>query len=170
MGRWDKKILSIDIWPIRRELSYRHYNKLPEDIRSILDKSELTPKRKHLASVLFINGLSIDKSIKYASKCSQDTLLSLFKHYPYHERSLKYIIREFKHQGFIPLSQYKRYNPKFAYIITNIRIDGEFWIYPKRFTTKYDLLIKGYTYLYEVWGEFGLQGYTKIQYGTNKSS
>lgn len=171
MEKWDRKILSIGTWQIRRELSYRSYNKLPKDIQKSLDEAELTPKRKHIASILIKRGLPLEKSIKYTTKCSHDTLSSLYKLKPCPlciERDLKYIREEFKHQGFIPLSQYKRYKPKFAYIVTNIRIDGEIWIYPKRFTTRYDLLKKGYPYLYDVWGEFGLIGYTKIQYGTNK--
>lgn len=161
MGRGNKEIQINGIWEIRRELSYRYYKRLPLEIKEILDNSNLTPRRLLLAILLYRNGINIKRSIRRAKK--SENVPICFKV----ELNLKYVISEFKFQGFIPISKYKKFNPRYPHITTNFLIDGEYWIYPKRFGSTYDHLNKGYQLIENVFPDYGLTGYTKILYGTD---
>lgn len=144
----------------RRELSYRYYRRLSSKEKRLIELSNLSPLRKLLAIYTYKkNDISLRKSLRLSEKF--DTTNITFKF----EDNLKYVISEFKFRGFIPISQYKRYNRKFPYITTNFKIDSEFYIYPKRFGSTYKHLEKGYSLIEKVFFEYGVQGYTKILYG-----
>lgn len=146
----------------KRELSYRYYNKLSSKDKAIIDNSDLTPVRRLLAMYFYRkNDISLNKAIRISRKYSVSNIS--FKN----DELLKYVISEFRFRGFIPLSEYKRFNPKYPHITTNFKIDGDFWIYPKRFGSTEKHLLKGYPLIERVFPEYGIQGYTRILYGTD---
>lgn len=145
----------------KRELSYRYYRKLSSKEQTLLDNSNLTPVRKLL--VMFLNkkqNIHIKRAIRLVGKLNTSDIKLSFKY-----EKQKYAIMEFKFRGFIPLSQYKRFNPKYPHITTNFKIQGEFWIYPKRFASTLEQIHKGYDLIDKVFMEYGVQGYTRILYG-----
>lgn len=143
----------------KRELSYRYYKRLSSKEKRLVDLSNLSPLRKLLAIYTYKkSNISLKKSLRLSEKFDTSKLSFRF------EDNLKYVVSEFKFRGFIPISQYKM-NKRFPYIITNFKIDGEFYIYPKRFGSTYKHLEKGYTLIEKVFFEYGVQGYTKILYG-----
>lgn len=143
----------------KRELSYRYYKRLSSKEKRLVDLSNLSPLRKLLAIYTYKkSNISLKKSLRLSEKFDTSKLSFRF------EDNLKYVVSEFKFRGFIPISQYKM-NKRFPYIITNFKIDGEFYIYPKRFGSTYKHIKKGYTLIENVFFEYGVQGYTKILYG-----
>lgn len=144
----------------RRELSYRYYRRLSSSEINQIELSGISPLRKLLAIYNYRKcNISLKKSIRLSKKFDTSTIS--FKI----EDNLKYVIEEFKFRGFIPLSKFTRYKKKYPYIITNFKIDGEIYIYPKRFGSTYLDLKKGYELIDKVFYEYGVQGYTKILYG-----
>lgn len=145
----------------KRELSYRLYGRLSSKDKQRLDKSNITPIRKLLA--MFTkkkHGISMNKAIREAKKIDILGLTLKFK-----IECQEYAIREFKFRGFIPISQYKKFNPNYPHVTTNFKIQGEYWIYPKRFGNNFYQLQKGYEPIHNVFMEYGVQGYTRILYG-----
>lgn len=77
--------------------------------------------------------------------------------------------KQFTFKGFIPLEEYKRYNPdKYCYIMANRLLDGKQYIYPAKFTNNYKLMRRGIPDIHQVFGLIALPGFTRIQYATKK--
>lgn len=143
---------------IHRELSYRYYKKLPTKEKVILDKANLMPCQKLIA--MYINK-HITKNMALAIKESS-------KYYyltEYKETNPKYLIKELQFRGFIPLHKYKKFKPQYCHMITNQKIGGDFWIYPENFYIDDRDKNKGLRFIYDVWGKYGIQTYTKLRYG-----
>lgn len=78
----------------------------------------------------------------------------------------KYLIRELQWELWKPLSDYKIRN-KYAYFMTNRKLDSEIWVYPIRFSDNYETSKKGkyqYQSYTEMMGKLGFPGLTKISY------
>lgn len=76
----------------------------------------------------------------------------------------KYTIRELQWELWKPLSQYK-IRDKYAYFMTNRKLDSEIWVYPIRFSDNYETSKKGkYRSYTEMMGKLGFPGLTKISY------
>lgn len=80
--------------------------------------------------------------------------------YPYPKD--KYIIKQLEFMGWVPESEY-RIRDKYAYFITNKRLEGNYYIYPKRFSDSYATKNKAEFYHYYM-GLIGLPGITRVQY------
>lgn len=77
------------------------------------------------------------------------------------------IKKQFIFRGFIPLQEYKSYNPKkYCYVMANKLLDGVEYIYPARFTHNYKLMRKGIPNIHQVFGKIAIPGFTKIKYAT----
>lgn len=143
-----------------RELSYRVYKRLPEIAKKALDKSNLYPIYKLIAMHLYHKGYG---TIKHCISISSNYTIQI----RYRETNPKYLIKELKFRGFIPLSQFKDFNPKYCHIITNIKLENDFWVYPENFgitPIHKDMGLRG---IYDVWGKYGILSYTKLRYGTD---
>lgn len=76
----------------------------------------------------------------------------------------KYIIRELQWELWKPLSDYK-IRDKYAYFMTNRKLDSEIWVYPIRFSDNYETSKKGkYQSYTEMIDKLGFPGLTKISY------
>lgn len=77
----------------------------------------------------------------------------------------KDLIKQLRFRGYIPLPEYKRYNPKkYCYIMANKILDGVEYIFPARFTHNYKLMRKGIPNIHKEFGKRAIPGSTKIQY------
>lgn len=76
--------------------------------------------------------------------------------------------KQFIFKGFIPLQEYKGYNPKkYCYIKANRLLDGKEYIYPARFTHNYKLMKRGIPNIHDAFSKVAIPGFTRIQYSTN---
>jgi hypothetical protein len=76
----------------------------------------------------------------------------------------KYLIKELRWELWKPLSGYK-IRHKYAYFMTNRKLDSEIWVYPIRFSDNYETSKKGkYQSYTEMMGKLGFPGLTKISY------
>lgn len=76
----------------------------------------------------------------------------------------RYIKKELISQGFVPLSSYKTHK-RYAYIITNRKIEDDFYIYPRKFSDNYEILKKGkYPNIHNHFMYYGIPGIIKIKY------
>lgn len=149
----------MEVLVINRELSYRTYKRLPPKAKSILDEHSLTPVHKLMAMYLYIKDNR--HNIKKCIRKSRNYQLQV----KYRETNPKYLINELRFRGFIPLSQFKKFKPKYCHIITNHKIGGDYWVYPENFYINYNDRNKGKRYIYNVWGLYGIQGITKLSDG-----
>ena len=75
----------------------------------------------------------------------------------------KYLLRQLRFMGYVPLSTYK-IRSGYAYFMTNRMLEGEYYVYPKRFADNYRTLQKGkYPYYMPYMGLYGLPGITKLK-------
>lgn len=80
----------------------------------------------------------------------------------------KYLKRQLIFMGYVPLSEYK-VRSKYCYFITNRMIEGEYWIYPQRFSDNYKTLQKGkYPYFQDYLGLYGLPGITRTKFSNER--
>lgn len=75
----------------------------------------------------------------------------------------KYYKRELEFRGFIRLENYKM-RPRWAYVLTNRKIDGSIWVYPQKLMDNYSLSKKGKPHYQGVFERIALPGITKIKY------
>lgn len=76
----------------------------------------------------------------------------------------KYLKNQFTFLGYVPLSTYK-IRHKYCYFMTNRMLEGEYYIYPARYSDDYRTLQKGkYPYFQEVMGLIGIPGITKTKF------
>lgn len=76
----------------------------------------------------------------------------------------KYLKKQLLFLGYKPLSQVKL-RSRYAYFITNRMLEGDYLVYPQRFSDNYKTLKKGKYPFYEPFmGLIGIPGITKIKY------
>lgn len=81
----------------------------------------------------------------------------------------KYLKRQLLLLGYKPISEVKM-RSKYAYFMTNRMLEGEYLVYPKRFSDHYKSLHKGKYPFYEPYmGKMGIPGITKISYSNERS-
>ncbi len=81
-----------------------------------------------------------------------------FRRYEYQE---VYLEKEFLFRGFVLEDSYKK-KPEFNYIISNRKINGKRYIYPKPFGRDISIINQGYQNIYEAINYIGVEGYTKV--------
>lgn len=73
--------------------------------------------------------------------------------------------KELRFRGFVPENEYKTKPSKFGYFITNRSINGQKFIYPKRFINTYDTKLMSKYPMYDKYmGMYGIRGLTRYQY------
>lgn len=84
--------------------------------------------------------------------------------YPHINILDRYIIEELRFEGWVPLNKYKM-RDKFAYIMTNRKLESDFWVYPVKLSDNYETMKKGKHLSYqEVFGKVGFPGLTKLSF------
>lgn len=81
-----------------------------------------------------------------------------FRRYEYQE---VYLEKEFLFRGFVLEDSYKK-KSEFNYIISNRKINGKRYIYPKPFGRDISIINQGYQNIYEAINYIGVEGYTKV--------
>lgn len=149
-------------------LSYRRYNKLSqgEKIQFNLDCLNHPPRIWQIS--LFLTKVYNVKFNRILFKKAYDFLEDFDNASIEFQNQIniqdKYIIRELRWELWKPLSTYK-IRSKYAYIMTNRKLDSEFWVYPIRFSDNYETSKKGkYKSYTDVFGKIGFPGLTKISY------
>ena len=148
-------------------LSYRRYERLTPEEKEVFDtnKSSYSPKEWSLA--LHIKATLKQRfklrHFKIAHKLVREAEQYYLQHgYPGHSEEVGYnekaLAKQFQFQGFIPLSTFKRYNESFSYIISNRKINGTFWIYPKKLQS--GLQQGRHLDLWETFSKVGIPGLT----------
>lgn len=166
---------------IRRRyvLSFRRYNKLSKKEKEIFDKykDQYTPNEWRLALQIKV---SLRKPFKkrYFKLAHKIKPLEVEKYYlthgyPGHSIEVNFselaLANEFKFQGFIPLMEFKRYKSGFAYIISNKKLAGTYWIYPKKLADGLINIIYKNRYK-ELWSTFSSLGITGCTYARQSGS
>lgn len=159
MGKRDSEILSHGIQRlIRRELSYRSSKNIPKKVIKTLEENIDRPRVRHLALILYKNGVNLKDCLKICKG-----LKELPDPKPRKKEKIYHAIKEFKFQGFVPMSKIKICS-RYAYITTNFLVNGEYLIHPKKFGHHINTLKRGYPLIENEFPYYGVIGYTKIMY------
>ena len=143
-------------------LSYKRYIDLSISDRKLISSYNLMPNMRDLAIILHKEkNYSLERSVRLISKPK-----FLEEYYKYLSSlkfkestiSLSDLKNEFRFRGFIPLSDFKGFNKRNDYIASNIQIEGEYYIYPLKFSYKRNLNIHKYFH------GICIPGYTRIIY------
>jgi hypothetical protein len=83
--------------------------------------------------------------------------------YPYKHNIHKKLANQFKFLGYIPLKEYKLRHG-YAYITSNISIEGIIYIYPMRLVDDYRKMRPGYYQWQRIFEHHSIAGFTRINY------
>lgn len=84
----------------------------------------------------------------------------------------EFILKELLIQGFIPMSEFpmKTKTGWYAYLVTNRKVCGDYYIYPEHFAHDYRAYKKGYRDIHIALNSgIGQEGYTRIYYTAYKN-
>lgn len=106
---------------------------------------------------------SLERSLKWAKRHYKrySNYLVYENHFRRYEHREVYLEKEFLFRGFIPEDSYKK-KPEFNYFISNRKINGKRYIYPKPFGRDISIINQGYQNIYEAINYIGVEGYTKV--------
>lgn len=149
-------------------LSYRRYNKLSQGEKNQFNLDCLNHPPRIWQIALFLTKVYHIKFNRILFKKAYDFLEDFDKASLKFQNQViipdKYLIRELRWELWKPLSDYKIRN-KYAYFMTNRKLDSEIWVYPIRFSDNYETSKKGkYQSYTEMMGKLGFPGLTKISY------
>ena len=84
----------------------------------------------------------------------------------------EFILKELLIQGFVPMSEFpmKMQTGWYAYLVTNRKVCGDYYIYPEHFAHDYRAYKKGYRDIHIALNSgIGQEGYTRIYYTAYKN-
>lgn len=81
----------------------------------------------------------------------------------------KYLKRQLLFMGYQPISRVKM-RSSYLYFMTNKMLEGEYLVFPKRFSDNYKTLKKGkYPYFQSYMGLMGIPGITKTRFSNERN-
>ena len=148
----------------KRNLGYRRFKRLSKKEKILFTNNDLEIGIKCLA--LKYNGItkkSLERSLRWAKRHYKrySNYLVYENHFRRYEYQEVYLEKEFLFRGFVPEDSYKK-KPEFNYIISNRKINGKRYIYPKPFGRDISIINQGYQNIYEAINYIGVEGYTKV--------
>lgn len=106
---------------------------------------------------------SLERSLRWAKRNYKrySNYLVYENHFRRYEHKEEYLEKEFLFRGFVTEDLFKK-KSDFNYIISNRKINGKRYIYPRHFGRDISIIDRGYQNIYEAIGFIGVEGYTKI--------
>lgn len=148
-----------------RDISYRYYKKLKDEPKLILDEADLLPELKSFAIKLYRTGLPMKQCIKLSKSRYEDYIKGCLQRTAFKiPEKEKYALKELIFRGFVREEDFPLKTKKYDYIISNQKLDGSIWVYPKRYAKNYKKITKGYEDIHNEFPLIALEGYTKILY------